>query len=61
MYHKGFILDTLLLLTYVNDILNASREDNINLFADETNLLIFGSNEFELTNNTTLSIKSMCK
>jgi hypothetical protein len=45
----------------VNDITNATGEDNINLFADDTNLIIFGSNEFELTNKATLCMKSMCK
>jgi hypothetical protein len=46
---------------YVNDITNATGEDNINLFADDNTLIIFGSNETELTNKSMLCMKSMCK
>ena len=45
----------------MNDISNATSENNINLFADDTNLLIFGSNEWKLANKATLSMTSMCK
>lgn len=45
----------------MNVIFNATEEDNFNLFANHTNLLIFGSNEFELTKKATLCMISMCK
>jgi hypothetical protein len=45
----------------VNDITNVTGEDNIYLFANDTNLITFGSNETELTNKSTLCMKSMCK
>jgi ribonuclease P/MRP protein subunit RPP40 len=60
---QGSILCPLLFLIYVNDIrpTNATGEDNINLFADDTSLIIFGSNEIELTNKAMQHMKSMCK
>jgi hypothetical protein len=58
---QGSILDPLPFFIYVNDISNLTREDNIKLLVDDTNLPIFGSNELELTNKATLCTKSMCK
>lgn len=40
---------------------NATREYDVNLFADDTYHLIFGSNEFRPVNKAMLYMKSMCK
>jgi hypothetical protein len=44
----------------VNDISNATREDDDNFFADDTHLFISGSSDFELTNNLERYLRKIC-
>jgi len=39
---QGSVLGPLLFLIYVSDIANASRNSDIRLFADDTNVFIYG-------------------
>ena len=39
---KGSVLGPILFLIYVNDVSNASAESKIRLFADDTNIFLFG-------------------
>jgi hypothetical protein len=55
---RGSVSSSLLFLLYVNDIHGAPKQNNINLFADDTQLLVFGSNAVELSNAATLLMNS---
>lgn len=47
----------------MNDLPNAASEDNINLYADNTNIFNYRSNAHELTNKAIIGLcrNSVCK
>ena len=53
------MLGPLLFLIYINDIGNVVANDTIKLFADDTNLFIFGDNIMSVQNEAVHSITAL--
>jgi len=53
------VLRPLLLLIYLNDIGNAVANDTIKLFADDTNVIIYGDNIMSVQNEAVHSINAL--
>ena len=49
---QGSVLGSLLFLIYVNDIENINDCGELNLFADDTTMFVFGSNVEEIMNKS---------
>ena len=56
---QGSVLGPLLFLLYVNDISNAVSGDRLKMFADDTNLFIFGSNISVIETEANICLKNM--
>jgi len=56
---QSSVLAPLLLFIYINDIGNAVANDTIKLFADDTNLFIFGDNIMIVQNEAVHSINAL--
>ena len=56
---QGSVLGPLLFLIYVNDISNAVEGDLVKLFADDTNLFMFGQNLSVLESEANIVLKKM--
>ena len=56
---QGSVLGALLYLVYLNDISNVVHDSRLKLFADDTNLFIFGKNLTDVEKKANINLKCM--